>query len=648
MAQSRKKGERKSQPRDTYEIPGEAGGNAVIIQGPEAHVDITHRDPTPSETRKLAELADIDLLHRTISKKIENLKKQIRPSVEQGHNPYRFGQALSFREENLLAGRETTIHTILNRLNNNRYVFLAGNGGSGKTSLIQAGLMPQVIKQAALPIFVLVTSDSLELSIKRQFLDEVTQTPYLSQVPLSTFLRHVTECLPETKHVYLLIDELEDFLSRSPSDTDSFKQEWLQSLTDLPRIHWLFSIHLGVSHLLNFFRPEINPFSELTILSPLDREAARQVISKAAFASGIRVDDQVSDDILDRLGDADISPAELQTVCYLMAGGNGPIRLHWTMADYESEGRADGLLRQSLERLIGQLKRGDRQASWQVMAALLEHENENASFERLVNYLKPYGIQPQNLEHLLKLLEEINLIDVKDEQYYLASESMRPRIQRWVHEQNALVQARQEAIYQLRQLRNSALRGLFGGAIGFVLFDKLIYTGPIPDLSFFIFFLIQVLAIGGIAGFLLTLTVDLSIAAYHGSHTWLRYVVGSIGGTLAFSTALLLFVTNNYMGDSFLQILPSAVLEGALWGAIVGLGTSYALSDTGRAWPTVLLTALASGLALLGMEFKLSVLVNELLNEVPSALQIFLAGMLVPFCYMAATLFRRPDPGNRW
>jgi conflict system STAND superfamily ATPase len=639
MAQSRKKSDRKSQPRDSYELPGEASGNAVIIQGPEAHVDITHRDTTPAEIRRFAELADLDLLQRTIAAKIESFKKQIKPTLEKGHNPYRFGQALSFRETDLLAGRETLISNILERLKQNSYSFLAGNGGSGKTSLMQAGLMPQVFKQGDLPIFVPVTSDSLELNIKRQFLGEVTQTPYLSQVPLSTFLRHVTECLPATKHVYLFVDELEDFLAHAPSETASFKQEWLQSLTNSPRIHWQFSIHLGFSHLLNFFRPEINPFSELVILSPLDREDARQAILKVASITGIEIETTVSDDILDRLGGKNISPAELQTVCYLMAGGNGPVRLRWTLTDYESEGRADGIMRQSLERLIGQLKRGDRQAAWQVLAALMEHEG--ISFERLVNRLKPESIGSDDLDRLLKLLEEIHLIDVKDEQYYLASESMRSRIQQWVHEQNALVQARQEALYQLRQLRNSALRGLFGGALGFVLFDKLIYTGPIPDLSFFIFFLTQFLAIGSIAGFLLTLTVDLSIAAYHGSHIWLRYVVGSLGGIVAFSTALLLLVTNSYVGDSFLQILPSAVLEGALWGAIIGLGTTYALSSTRKAWLTVLVTALAGGLVLLGVELKLSVLVNELLNEVPSTLRIFLAGALVPFCYMTAALFRR-------
>lgn len=642
MGRSRKKSDPKSQVRDTYEVPGKVEGNAVIVQGPDARVDITQREPTPSEIRRLAELADLDLLHRTIATKLENLKRQITPSLEKGRNPYRFGQALSFREAYLLAGRKTEISNILGLLRTNNSVFLTGNGGYGKTSLLQAGLVPPLIKQGNFPILISVTSGPLELTIKRQFLDEVAQTPYLSQVPLSTFLRHVTESIPPTKQVYLLIDELEDFLARDPSETESFKQEWLQALTNSPRIHWLFSIHQGFFHLLNFFRPEINPFSELVTLSPLDREAAREAILNPASLLGIKVDDAVSDDILDRLGSAAITPSQLQTVCYLMAGGNDPVRLNWTLAEYESQGRADGILRQSLERLIGQLKREDREPAWQVLAALAEHGAESATFEELVNHLKPYGIDSENVQRLLKLLEEIHLIDVRDEQYYLASDSLRPRIQQWVHEQRALIQARQEALNQLRQLRNSALRGLFGGAIGFMLFDQLIYTGDVPDLSYFIFFLIPLLAIGGIAGFLLTLTVDLSIAAYHGSQTWLRYLVGSIGGIIAFSAGLLLYVNNNYVGDSLLQILLAAALEGALWGAVIGLGTTYALSRTDKAWLTVFVTALAAGLILLGTELKFSVLVNELwVEKAPSTLQIFLAGVLMPLCYMAAALFRR-------
>lgn len=659
MGRSRKKADSKSAVRDKYEIPGEVGGNAVIVQGPEAHVEVTQRDATPSEKLRLAQLADLDLLHRTLSTKMGNLKKQIDASLDTTHNPYRFGQALSFRETSLFAGLETVAHNILDHLKTEHYAFLAGNGGSGKTSLLQAGLMSPIIKQGNLPIFISLTSDPLELSIKRQFLAEVTQTLYLDKVPLSTFLQHVAESLPSTKQVYLLIDDLEDFLAQTPSEIESFKQQWLQSLTNTPRIHWLFSIHLGFSHLLNSFRPEINPFAELMILPPLDREAARQVILKPASLTGIQIDDAVTDDILDRLGGTSISPAQLQTVCYLMAGGNGPVRRHWRLADYEAEGRADGILSQSLERLIAQLRRGDQLSAWQILAAIIEDEGESVSFESLFDRLKPYGIGLENLSRLLKLLEEIHLIDVREEQYHLASESMRPRIQQWVQKQNALVQARQEALHQLRQLRNSALRGMFGGAFGFILFDLLIYTGFIPDVSYFVFFLVTDAAIGGIAGFLLTLTIDLAIAAYHGSQTWLRYIVGGIGGAVAFAIGLLLYANNNYTGDSLLRILPSAALEGTLWGAIIGLGTAYALSKTRRIWLTVVVTALAAGLILLGVEYKLSVLIVERWNEmsptlsiflagIPSTLRIFLAGMLLPFCYMAAALFRRSGVEKRW
>lgn len=668
-----KKGERKPRVRDVYEISAEVRDKAIIVQGPDANVHVTQQEATPSEKRRLAELADLDLLHRTISSRLENLKKQLKTPFETGGNPYRFGQALSFREAELLAGRENVISNILGLLKINHSVFLTGNGGCGKTSLLQAGLMPSIIKRGDLPVLISVTSDSLELSIKRQFLPEVTQTPYLSEVPLSTFLRHVTECLPPTKHVYLLVDELEDFLARDPSEMKSFKQGWLQALTDSPRVHWLFSIHQGHFQLLNFFRPEINPFSELVTLSLLDQEAARQAILRPASLVGIHVDEAVSTDIVDRLGGANITPAQLQTVCYLMAGGNGPLRRHWNVAEYESEGRADGILRQSLERLVSQFPRGDREFAWQVMAVLVEQESEGVSFESLSDRLQPDRIGSETLRRLLRLLGEIQLIDVRDEQYYLSSESLRPRIQQWVQEQSARVKTRQEVRNQLRQFRNSALRGLFGGALGFVLFDQLIYTAEINNIDLFIFSLTLVISIGGIVGFLLTLTVDLAVAAYQGSQALLRYLVGGLGGVIAFTMGSLLYTNTIYgLGESFREILPAAAVEGALWGAMIGIGTTYALSTTSRTWLTVLVTALAGGLLLLFFELQfVSVFVKGDWDAVPailrlflseeasaskiypggilsSPLRLFLAGAIVPACYMVAALFRRSVLEKRW
>jgi hypothetical protein len=442
--------------------------------------------------------------------------------------------------------------------------------------------------------------------------------------------------------VYILIDEFEDFLSRDKEETEAFKQEWMHCTSNIPRIHWLFSIHLGYSHLLNFFRPEVNPFADLTILPPLGRDAAREAITKPAAICGITVEESVIENILERLGGSSIDPGQLQTVCYLMAGGNGPVRLNWTMSDYERSGRADGIIHQSLDQLIGQLRHADREIAWHILALLIERNDDAKTLEYLTKGLRPYGFQKEDLERTLELLAEIHLVDVEDEQYRLPNPGMQPRIQQWADEQRALVQARKEAMNQLRQLRNSALRGMFGGALGFLLFDQLAYAGIVPDLSYIIFTMTSIASVGGIAGFLLTLTIDLSTAAYRGSRLWMRYLIGGVGGFIAFVIGMLLYAVSIYTPNALLPVLPAAALEGGLWGAVIGLGTAYALGSNRRVWLTAGITAVAAGLTLMGLESILSVLTNEAWVEAPSALEIFLAGAVMPLCYMTTALFRRP------
>ncbi len=617
-------------------------GGMVIVQEGATHFDSQSSENNNSASKRQTKTEELLLLKHAITLRLENLSKQLDPPIEKGRNPYSFGQALNYKQADFLVGRESIISNILENLKNDRTGIVAGNGGSGKTSLLQAGLMPEIVRRGNLPILVSATSDSLEARIKKAFLTNVTDTKYLNQTTLSTFLHHISESLPQAKQLYIIIDRFENFLVKSTLETEAFKQEWTNCTANSPQIHWLFSIHLGFSHLLGFFRPEINPFLDLIILPPLDRESARQVILKPASIHGFKVESNVVDDILKSLGDANIDPSQLQTICYLMAGGNGQTRPDWTMADYEKSGRSDGLLSQSLEKLIKQLKPGDREAAWQILAFLAEQNNQPKSLARLINLTKSYGIQSEDAERITKMLGEIHLVDVEDEQYHLASQSILPRIEQWTNQQAALFKARQEATNQLRQLRNSALRGLFGGAIGFILFDQIVYTGIIPDLSFFIFFLLSVGATGGIAGFLLTLTADLSIAAYQGSRTWMAFFVGGIGGIIAFALGFLFYINNNYIGDALLRILPSAALEGALWGAVIGLGTIYTLRSQSRIWLSALITALISGAILMLVDSTLSVLVNEAWAKAPSHLQIFLAGATMPLCIITAALFRRP------
>jgi hypothetical protein len=299
------------------------------------------------------------------------------------------------------------------------------------------------------------------------------------------------------------------------------------------------------------------------------------------------------------------------------------------MTDYEKSGCADGILAQSLERLINQLKHGDREIAWRILAFLAEEENRKQSLDGISRHLRSYRVDATATERTLETLQNIHLVDFEDEGYHLASQSLLPRIHEWSTQQTALVQARQEAMNQLKQMRNSALRGLLGGAIGFALFDQFIYTGLVPDVLFLIQFIATMTAIGGVMGFLLTLTIDLSIAAYHGSRLWMRYLVGGAGGMIAFALGLILYSANNYSGNLIMPVLLSIVVEGGLWGTVIGLGTTYVLGGN------------RSGLTFLAAEKILGGIVNENWAEAPSMLRIFLAGVLMPLCYTTAALFRR-------
>jgi len=627
---------------DRNTVDGRIARGGIVIQGRGARVEITqvYRGQTPSE----AEQEELKALKAAVTNKFNSWKQAIEaaPVLE---NPYRLLQALGPGEKNRLAGRDTLVGELLTRLNTQRNIFLCGEDGVGKTSLLQAGLIPQLVGQGHLPLYVEAADEPLETSIKRQLLSSLESFPHLLNRSLDDFLRLATAFLPEARRLVILVDGLENLFESAAEQQKTFRRAWKSCAAATgPRAHWLFSLPIGLSYQLSFFKPDVNPFDGLIVLPPLERAAARQLILEPATACGIQVEQAVLDDILDRLGGANINPAELQLVCHTLAGKNGSRVTFWRMADYEASGRADGILRRHLENVLGQFAPKERSLIWQILAILAERREGRASPEWLSNRLNDFGLAPRDLASILERLRAAHLVGVQDGSYRLSSPSLRPRIQQWSDQQAAQEQARKEFRRQLAEMRASAFRGLLGGALGFVLFDQLMYTGETPDFTYLIFFLLPMAAIGGISGLLLTLSIDMAIAASHDQRTGRRYFVGGFGGAIAFALGMILYTVNNYGSAAWLHSLPVAILQGAAWGLMFGLGATWAMSIRRRAWFSVLLTALISGLILLGGEMIGGALVNEEWAKTPSIFRIFFAGSLPPLFYLAAALFGRPHP----
>jgi hypothetical protein len=209
------------------------------------------------------------------------------------------------------------------------------------------------------------------------------------------------------------------------------------------------------------------------------------------------------------------------------------------MQYYIAQGEADGIMRDYLDRTMEELEPFEREPAWQVLSVLADASMRLSTEEQLVEKMKVYDVE-ENITHRVVIdLERYNLIE-HDAMFKLTSDSLRPRIEKWNETRSTRERAREEAIEQLLSIRNSALRGLLGGAIGFIAFDQIIFKQAFPDFSYVFIAINIAIAIGALAGLVFILFVDVAVVSYRGPRKALAYVGGALGGALALSLALII------------------------------------------------------------------------------------------------------------
>ena len=604
---------------------------------------INYNQLSEVEEERERQKAELEALQNAIKQKYTDLNRLAGAAIPSIGNPYLFLQPFGVMDYSRFFGRDNEVLELFERVIHNAITFLNGNTGSGKTSLLRAGLMPALLEQQHLPLMVSVKSESLEASIKKEFLPNIDGMPFLKNISLTEFLRIVTSTLPDGRMLIILVDDFEEFFNDNEhpeSERNAFYNEWQRCFNGAAlNVHWLFSIPLNFQHLLNFFKREVQPNPNTISVSPLDRASAQTVILKPAEARGINVDEGVVSSILDILGPNNIDPADLQIVCYILAGGNSILSREWTMEYYAAQGKADGILRDYLDRTIEGLQIPEREPAWQVLAVLTDPTMQISTEEQVVEKMKLYDVEEYITHRVLVNLESSNLIE-HGAAFKLSSDSLRPRIEKWKETRSARERAREEAIQQLQNIRNSALRGLLGGVVGFIVFDKIIYREALPDFSYELFKLLINATIGALAGLLLVFSVDVAVASYGGPRRWLAYLGGALGGALALSLALILYSNLIHLGpETFLSILPWAILEGGLWGAVAGLCTAWTLKSQRSYWVTLPVCILGSGLTLITTDSLFSVLTTQFIDN--SFASIGLAGAALPGAILAAAMIGR-------
>ena len=125
----------------------------------EEHPSPTHRDVRHTESL----LSTAEVFEQ---------KYRGKERVVQHTSPYKFLDYYNPEDHDIFFGREKEIRILQQKFYNSRLLVLHGESGTGKTSLIRAGLIPQLDPESYIPVYVRVLKEPLR-EITRELIHQL-------------------------------------------------------------------------------------------------------------------------------------------------------------------------------------------------------------------------------------------------------------------------------------------------------------------------------------------------------------------------------------------------------------------------------------------------------------------------------------------
>ncbi len=350
------------------------------------------------------------------------------------------------------SGREGDVNRLIERLGRNDYrlTVIHGHSGVGKSSLVQAGLVP-VLKQTAIaarnafPVLLQVYTDwvtglkqGIERGLEESGYDRDdsgrltgNQTPPLD-FNANQFSKNVQELLEELHRnnernllTVLIFDQFEEFffVETDPGQRQEFYQ-FLNACVNVPFVKVIFSLREDYLHYLL----ECERLGNLEVvdqdilnkkfryyLGNLSQAKARQVIEsltqRAQFYLEPALIEELVEDLADRVGE--VRPIELQVVGAQLQAENIT-----TLAQYRQSGPKEKLVQRFLEEAIADCGPENEYTARLLLYFLTEESGIRPlkkQAELLADLTPELAVNPDNLEEILKILEKAGLVFVLPE-----------------------------------------------------------------------------------------------------------------------------------------------------------------------------------------------------------------------------------------
>jgi WD40 repeat protein/serine/threonine protein kinase len=389
----------------------------------------------------------------------------------QATNPYQGLASFQPEDAHLFFGRDSLVEELVGRLSRERVLVVGGASGSGKSSLVRAGLIPAVrsgaLKESRRWPVVLFTPRSEPVKELAYQLNRTTSTATQRHtVPLTA------EELPASPHqaraaaetitdatggLLMVVDQFEELFTQTQSrETQQIFLDALAEMVDPVDSRARLVIVMRAdfyaqSALFPWLADRIN--RNQVLVGPMSAPELRRAIEEPARQTGLRVEPELVDSILeDAHGDAGALPLISHAMAETWRRRKGTTL---PLSSYQETGGVAGAITQTAESTYGDFDPDEQEAAQRLLLRLIT-PGEGSSDTRLDLPRSELDSDraPTDMRRVAEALTEARLLTADEKVITIAHEALIgswPRLRHWIDESRDALRTRQRIVAAARE-----------------------------------------------------------------------------------------------------------------------------------------------------------------------------------------------------